>query len=903
MHIARPKFWRFVAFFDFMRRPRTAKRFDAFISYKHESGTGFAVPLARTLQRYAKFFLARSRTLFRDEEYLKPGIDLPEMIREALEDAEFLILLASPEAAKSGWVASELKQWCGMEGRTDKLIIVLTEGKIATDATRGKIAWDETTALPLVLREYVSAVPYYVDLSWTDRPSQFNLQDPRFKSAVNAIVARLENVEPHAMLGIQADAYRKNRRLGVASACLISVLMLLAGLFAWTTSVANRNLVDANQRLRASLIAALSESVAARDPTVAFRLAQEAQAIQPSFTSAKTLFRTYNSNALFYEELYRDVADADLSADGRHVLVVTGVFETPTARLIDLGIHREVKLDIGDEKQVGGRFVNKDSRVLTWSSTGRLSLWELNGTKVADMQTSMDELSRPDFDASRDVVVGARFDKIDVWDLQQLEHREIDVAKANQGQARVFVACSPSGNEVAEYRYDGTSAAVWSMKGELKYTLSAAGELKGIAYSPKGDLIAVYSANQVTIWKDGQSLAILDSANSEITSAAFTANSVRFMMTRLNGEVAIYEVANFDAGKDPVATVFRESPRAIDVLAPSRTSKMVALGHRTGIVSVYGQDRTLQFTLVGHSAGDGLNNALERVAWSTDDSKLLTVARDQTARVWSLGSARFRFVRNSSEINHSLVSMDRRSQQIAFGVNRKTGKSVEIYDFDGNLRRALGSHTSFIRSVLFARNGSIVTHSNDRMQIWPANGDPIVIPSSPEHSFTGQLSFAEDEKLLVLNDVFQKGKLQGIWTMQGEPVEQSVLAGAAVAVDKASSRSDVNWIRTDTGSGFVVYDQTKSDQVFVGASLDGANVVSKRLDELGYAHAEGDNGVEWFLFDADRIISLEGRPEVDSLIWRPDAVERNKLGLDQNRQGTGPFWETVLASFGIRRTD
>jgi hypothetical protein len=55
------------------------------------------------------------------------------MIKEALEQSDFLIYLASPEAALSPWVMDELSQWCAVQARVGKLIVALTRGTIALD--------------------------------------------------------------------------------------------------------------------------------------------------------------------------------------------------------------------------------------------------------------------------------------------------------------------------------------------------------------------------------------------------------------------------------------------------------------------------------------------------------------------------------------------------------------------------------------------------------------------------------------------------------------------------------------------------------------------------------------------------------------------------------------------------
>lgn len=91
-------------------------RFSAFISYSHEDMAA-AAKLQQKLERYripkqvAAEHLNSARTLgpiFRDREDLAAGTSLSAAIRDAISRAECLIVLCSPAAAKSRWVAAEI---------------------------------------------------------------------------------------------------------------------------------------------------------------------------------------------------------------------------------------------------------------------------------------------------------------------------------------------------------------------------------------------------------------------------------------------------------------------------------------------------------------------------------------------------------------------------------------------------------------------------------------------------------------------------------------------------------------------------------------------------------------------------------------------------------------------------
>ncbi len=881
-------------------------KYNAFISYKHGAGTGYAVPLKRAIQRYAKFFLSPSRKIFRDEEYLKPGIDLPAMIRTSLENAEFFILLASPEAAKSQWVEDEIHEWCSKPARISNLIIVLTAGDISVDINVKAIDWKNTSALPRLLKDYLTSVPLYVDLSWSQSPSQFNLQDPRFKNAVNAIVAKIDNRDPHAMLGVQMDAFRRNRRLTVAFGALIILLAVLAGIGAWMTSITNTKLISSNRDLDASYTAALSESMVARDPTIAYRLAERAHSLKPTFSSTKTLFQVYNSNALFYSHMYRDVRDADLHPSGERALIISGVYYPQVVQVISLRDNNSVILETGDKEINGGRFVLTGSHVLTWASDGLFSLYRLDGSKVAEIETSMDELSTISFDVGRDTVVGGAFGNVHIWELGKQKHLKVDVSISEDEEifahsGRLTVICSPTEREFAEYRYSENAVRVWGFDGIRKYKLESDCCVSGIKYSPDGTLIVVSTGKSASIWKAGKKLATITSHVRDIYSLEFTRDGRFLITTSLDGKSLLHAVDRFLDSIEAPARKLAKSDRVSDVVSGSTNSDLVAFARRNGVISIYDLTGVVQHQLVGHKAGDEANRSLERLIWSEHDKIVMTVAReDLTARIWSMNTGRFRLLRNSESKRYGNIEFSRDQETVAAYVASKQGHYVELLDLNGKLIRTLSGHQSFIRTTLFGDEDVIVTHSNDRIQIWDRGSDPIVIEASPVGYFTGELKFGNSDSTLILIDNIGQGDIQGAWTIQGEPIELSTPPNFAENSDNVNledgTLGGIEWMRLEGGWGYVVYDNSKGDQTFVKTELGAAYVVNSELNKFNYACAQGEHGVELFLFDAARILKLLGRLHVNREIWPLDEEEQKRLGVGQLSRDNKSFQRA--AQFG-----
>jgi hypothetical protein len=102
------------------------KDYKAFISYSHAADGKLAPAIQSALQNFAKpWYRLRTIKIFRDETNLSVSPSLWPSILEALKSAEYFILLASPEAARSKWVQKELEYWINNRS-VQKLLIIKT---------------------------------------------------------------------------------------------------------------------------------------------------------------------------------------------------------------------------------------------------------------------------------------------------------------------------------------------------------------------------------------------------------------------------------------------------------------------------------------------------------------------------------------------------------------------------------------------------------------------------------------------------------------------------------------------------------------------------------------------------------------------------------------------------------
>jgi hypothetical protein len=180
-----------------------------FISYKHsEKSITIAETIEKDVKTYGRLIFQPPMRVFRDVYQLNIGDNLSSSIMKALNNTEYLVYLASPEAAASAWVIKELMYWCSELKRPDKLLIVVIDGTIAIDTDASTINWDQTDCLPAFLKDYIKYEPIYYDMSVI---TEYERTKAEYKTYINNIVAKVNNVTPEEMYCIETKNYKKNK--------------------------------------------------------------------------------------------------------------------------------------------------------------------------------------------------------------------------------------------------------------------------------------------------------------------------------------------------------------------------------------------------------------------------------------------------------------------------------------------------------------------------------------------------------------------------------------------------------------------------------------------------------------------------------------------------------------------
>lgn len=222
-------------------------RYNGFISYRRETDQPLAEALQYALERFIKpWYRGRSLRVFRDRSVLVAGEGLGANIKEALREAEFLILIASPAVAKRkepiDWVDEELGTWLELQrerGRKDNgILLVLAGGTLAwSEGLPDVVEWSRTTALPQRLRSVFTSVPVYVDLSSVHATADRSiLTRHRHIPEVAALAAALLHKRDKTEVYAEHIAQLRRNLLVAVVACVLLLATTLFAAWQWRTA-------------------------------------------------------------------------------------------------------------------------------------------------------------------------------------------------------------------------------------------------------------------------------------------------------------------------------------------------------------------------------------------------------------------------------------------------------------------------------------------------------------------------------------------------------------------------------------------------------------------------------------------------------------------------------------------
>jgi len=533
--------------------PAYSRKYRAFISY-NQAADGRLAPAVQTgLQNFSKpWYRRRALRIFRDQTGLSVTPELWGSIERALQESDFLILLASPAAAASKWVEQEVDWW--LDHRSARqLLIVLTEGDLFWDQAAGDYDWRRTTALPRRLVKAFPEEPLFLDLRWAKSANDTSLRRPKFADAIARLAATLHGKSLDELIGEDIRQHTTTLRLFRMG---VGVLLVLTTLAVVTAVIALQARTTAGRLDQAGITAAekqarqtQSERLAATalnqvaDPNRRILLAAEAFRIHPTDAAENALRRTLAGplesvlelqlpgssqnygvfhpgglNLLLWNETQArlcetsgtvlqelklpatEIFQATFSGSGRHLATVS---KDGVTRIWN-GRTGELVLEVPPDEPATALLNSDGSRLLTLNVNTEAILWNvLTGAKLGTLRF----LEIPFFS---DQVPVAAFSPIGNRValctpsgpvIVDTDTGKIVLTLTGHAQSPRSVSYSPDGHWLITAGNDRTLRKWRTLNGQLAITVSHDSELRDAQFSPDGRWMAAWDSDrQLLIW-------------------------------------------------------------------------------------------------------------------------------------------------------------------------------------------------------------------------------------------------------------------------------------------------------------------------------------------------------------------------------------------------------------------
>lgn len=732
-----------------------APRYAAFISYSHAADSRLAIALQHGLETFTKpWNRLRALRVFRDQASLSAAPGLWTAIEAALGSSEFFILMASPEAAQSPWVARELAWW--REHRScQRILLVLTDGDLTWDADARDFDWTRTNVVPPPLREAFTEEPRWVDLRWAREEAHPSLRHPAFRECVADLAAPLHGRPKDELIGQDVEEHRRAMRLARGAGASLALLTLLAVLAA-ILAVAQRDVakdrarVATSRQLAAQALALLDDRI---DQSVLLSLAAlrvedtvEARGALLAGIERSPHLRAFLHGSERGAGTDTDAYEGSFSPDGR-TLVSTGrgsvvLWDTQT-------LEPRRRLATG---AVTGTAFGPDSRVLATAGDGGLVLWETATGRPLGRPLTGDRMLRVAFSPDGRTLASAGDDGLLLWDagtgLQQgeplIREHVFGIAfspdgrtLASVGEGGVVLWDVPTRRPVGERLTTVTGASVaFSPDGRmLAATLSlervSEGRLaKGavllwdtgthrllaqlptpspfsVAFSPDGRTVAWAGEGGIALWdvRTGQPLRLPeDPFTKDVARVSFSPDGRALV---LGGDILV--LWDIEA-RAPLGERLSDAPGV--VMASSPDGQILASGDKTAGLALWDtRNRKLLTTLLPGRSVSG-------VTFSPDGRMLAAVSQGELV-LWDLGDlGAFRQLEplpGESSVNAVAYSPDRGTLALA----GYEGEGVTLADATSRTPLGTPLTSNAVSNVAFSSDGrTLATSGDEGLVLW-----------------------------------------------------------------------------------------------------------------------------------------------------------------------------------------
>ncbi|HEY2466573.1 MAG TPA: TIR domain-containing protein [Terracidiphilus sp.] len=627
-------------------------RYRAFVSYSHASDARLAGCLQQSLSQFAKpWYRLRTMRIFLDKTSLAANPALWPTIEQALGQAEYFLLLASPTSANSAWVQQEVNWW--LKNRTaDKLVICLTDGAILWDARTGDFDWQKTSAIPSNLKGAYSSEPLYADFRAAKAANRYGNSDPIYREPLLDVAAPLMGRPKDDLDGEDIRQHRRTERIAWAAALMMAVLVVIAAI--------GLNMARERQKLAASRALASEAMSHADDRSLAMLLSIESGQIADTVESKRALLASI-----------QHAAKAEAILWGHTDAVTKAVFCPDGSSILSAGwddriilwnakSHKPIGQPIPSPKGLVGVAFNPDGSQFVSSSSGSVVVWDAKSHRPIGkpFRANQDFVhvafsSKGNLLAASTEAYGGRPSVVFLWNIATHQQIGDPIPGTN-------FAFSPDDALLAVALFgDVVFYDLHSHRALNKPRGGHGKNISSIAFSPDGGMVATGSEDKsIILWDvaSRKSIGSLVGHSQAISSLLFTPDGESLYSGSLDGIIIQWDLENGKPARTPI-TGLGGSVSSI-FLSPDGELKALALDKERVILLNLNEDPPLGRHI--KAVGSGSSNA----AFSPDGRLLASGGDFGDVVLWDVATAQ--------QSGMPLSGHERQVSSLAFAPDGKT---------------------------------------------------------------------------------------------------------------------------------------------------------------------------------------------------------------------------------------